>query len=99
MQTLIVDVKSNQDEEYESDIKLEKLRERYDDELYIWKIRKATSDYGVLGISLGASAQDIRKAYTYLSEKVHPNKNKSHGATEAFKKLQSAYNSLKKRAN
>ena len=68
------------------------------DEQYIKKIGAAISSYGILGIKPGASAQEIRKAYTFLSKKVHPDKNKSHGATEAFKKLQSAYNSLKKRA-
>ena len=51
--------------------------------------------YDVLGVSRGASADDIRKAYKKLSRKFHPDKNPDdQGAAERFKEVQEAYQVL-----
>ena len=41
-----------------------------------------------------AQCTQVKSAYRRLSKKVHPDKNKAEGATEAFKKLSVAYKSL-----
>ena len=51
--------------------------------------------YDVLGVSRGASGDDIRKAYKKLSRKFHPDKNPDdQGAAERFKEVQEAYQVL-----
>ncbi|KAM7539342.1 hypothetical protein Aperf_G00000055236 [Anoplocephala perfoliata] len=50
--------------------------------------------YDVLGVSKDASEDDIKRAYKSLARKYHPDKNKAPGATEAFKKIGSAFNVL-----
>ena len=47
--------------------------------------------YDVLGVSKSATGDEIKKAYRKKSLKVHPDKNKSEKAQEAFKKLSQAY--------
>ena len=47
--------------------------------------------YERLGLSKGASSQEIRKAYLNLSRTEHPDKG---GNEEKFKKLQEAYEIL-----
>ena len=47
--------------------------------------------YERLGLSKGASSQEIRKAYLNLSRTEHPDKG---GSEEKFKKLQEAYEIL-----
>ena len=54
--------------------------------------------YRVLGLSRGASDEDIKKAYRTLSRKYHPdaninNPNKAQ-AEERFKEVQEAYNQI-----
>ena len=54
--------------------------------------------YSVLGVSRGASDEEIKKAYRNLSRKYHPdanvnNPNKAQ-AEEKFKDIQSAYNQI-----
>lgn len=50
--------------------------------------------YKILGISKGASDDDIKKAYRKLALKYHPDKNKSKGAEERFKEVAEAYEVL-----
>ncbi len=50
--------------------------------------------YEVLGISKGASKDDIKSAYRKLAKKYHPDINKEPGAEEKFKEVQEAYDIL-----
>lgn len=50
--------------------------------------------YEVLGLSKGASAQEIKKAYRKLSKQYHPDINKAPDADEKFKEITEAYEVL-----
>ncbi|VDN16005.1 unnamed protein product [Dibothriocephalus latus] len=50
--------------------------------------------YKVLGVSKDASEDEIKRAYKGLARKFHPDKNRAPGATEAFKKIGSAFSTL-----
>ncbi|PAE23298.1 MULTISPECIES: molecular chaperone DnaJ [Bacillaceae] len=50
--------------------------------------------YEVLGISKGASKDEIKKAYRKLSKKYHPDINKEPDADEKFKEVKEAYEVL-----
>jgi molecular chaperone DnaJ len=56
----------------------------------------ATRDlYGALGVSKGASAEEIKKAYRKLARQYHPDKNPGDAAAEErFKEVQHAYDVL-----
>ncbi|KAJ8573878.1 hypothetical protein K7X08_010389 [Anisodus acutangulus] len=50
--------------------------------------------YSILGLEKLCSVEEIRKAYRKLSLKVHPDKNKSPGSEESFKKVSKAFRCL-----
>ena len=50
--------------------------------------------YDVLGISRGASEEDVRKAFRRLALEYHPDRNKKEGAEERFKEINEAYQVL-----
>ena len=65
--------------------------------------RDEDSDYKILEIEKSASDEEIKKAYRKMANKFHPDKVASEGeevqraATEKFKKVQEAYENIKKR--
>lgn len=50
--------------------------------------------YEVLGLTKGASEDEIKKAYRQLAKKYHPDINKEPGAEEKFKEINEAYDTL-----
>lgn len=47
--------------------------------------------YDILGVSKGASAEEIKKAYRKLALEWHPDRNKAANANEKFKEINEAY--------
>ena len=50
--------------------------------------------YEVLGVSSGATAEEIKKSYYSLALKYHPDRNKEPSAAEFFTKISQAYEIL-----
>merc|ERR1712107_98064 len=58
------------------------------------KLKMGKDYYTILGVSRGASDDEIKKAYRKLALKYHPDKNQSPGAEERFKEICEAYDVL-----
>jgi len=58
------------------------------------KIKGMKNFYDMLGVPKNASMDDIKKAYKKAAIKLHPDKNPSPEAEEAFKKVNAAYQCL-----
>ncbi len=54
----------------------------------------AEDPYKLLGISKGASDDEVRKAYRALAKKLHPDVNPDPAAADRFKKISAAYSLL-----
>src|SRR3954451_5638445 len=54
----------------------------------------ATDYYGVLGLTPGATDNDIKKAYRRLARDLHPDVNPDPGAQERFQEVSKAYQAL-----
>jgi len=50
--------------------------------------------YDILGVSRGASKDELKRAYRRLARKYHPDVNKEPGAEEKFKEINRAYEVL-----
>lgn len=60
------------------------------------KYKKPLKDYyQVLGVSSGASQQDIKRAFKFCAKTYHPDVNNDPGATRQFQELVEAYQILK----
>jgi DnaJ-class molecular chaperone len=51
--------------------------------------------YSILGVNQQASLEEIKKQYRLLAKKYHPDRNKSADASDMFKKISTAYETLK----
>jgi DnaJ-class molecular chaperone len=49
------------------------------------RIKNCRDFYEILGVPKTATEADLKKAYRKLALQFHPDKNKTSGATEAFK--------------
>ncbi|KAH6809061.1 DnaJ heat shock amino-terminal domain protein [Perilla frutescens var. frutescens] len=58
------------------------------------EIKRKKDYYEILGLEKNCTAEDVKRAYRKLSLKVHPDKNKSPGAEEAFKMVSKAFQCL-----
>jgi len=59
------------------------------------QILRAKDFYSILGVSRDADESTLKKAYRKKALKCHPDRNKSPGSEEAFKKLSKAYDVLR----
>ena len=50
--------------------------------------------YDVLGLSRGASEEEIKRTFRKLALEYHPDRNKDEGAEEKFKEINEAYQVL-----
>ncbi|GBG31410.1 Adenylate cyclase type 10 [Hondaea fermentalgiana] len=60
----------------------------------VQEITRCKELYAMLGLSRGASAAELKKAYRKKAVKVHPDKNSAPGADEAFKSINRAFSIL-----
>ena len=57
----------------------------------IFRVRNETDYYKIVGVTKDHSESDLKKAYRKNALRLHPDKNKVPGASEAFKKFSNAY--------
>ena len=63
---------------------------------FITSTTSSTGDdyYQTLGVDEKASEKEIKKAFRKLAMKYHPDKNKSKGAVQRFRKIAEGWNKL-----
>eukprot|EP00727_Mastigamoeba_balamuthi_P012603 m51a1_g7966 hypothetical protein (388) ;mRNA; f:244634-246629 len=62
------------------------------DRAEVQRVLRAGDDYyAILGLQRGAELVDVKRSYKKLALRMHPDKNHSPGAEDAFKKLAQAY--------
>lgn len=54
----------------------------------------AVDPFHLLGVSRGASAEEIKRAYLKRAKELHPDRNKAPDAQQAFQQLQDAYSAI-----
>jgi len=57
-------------------------------------VRADEDYYSLLGVSRGADARELKRAYRQLARKYHPDVNKEPGAEDKFKQISNAYEVL-----
>lgn len=72
----------------------EKMKYTEENVELVRNIKRNNDYYAILGLEKNCSVEEIRKAYRKLSLKVHPDKNKTPGSEEAFKKVLKAFTCL-----
>ncbi|KNC73910.1 hypothetical protein SARC_13530, partial [Sphaeroforma arctica JP610] len=65
------------------------------DQVVIQRINESRTHYDVLAVLRNCSEKDIQKAYRRLARQLHPDKTKTEGAEEAFKKVSASFELLK----
>ena len=58
------------------------------------RILKASNLYEILGVEKTCDNNDLKRSYRKIAAKVHPDRCKDPGATEAFQKVSHAYQTL-----
>lgn len=59
------------------------------------KIKACTNYYTILGVEKGVNDDDLRKQFRKLALQYHPDKNRAPGSSDAFKKINSAFDTLR----
>lgn len=59
------------------------------------KIKACTNYYQILNVRKGVDQDELKKQYRKLALQYHPDKNRAPGASEAFKKINSAFDTLR----
>ena len=66
------------------------------DDAEVQRVLKAKSDYAVLQLAPGTNAALVRRRYREMAVRLHPDKCKVQGASDAFQRLVRAYQQLNK---
>lgn len=79
---------------YEESTTRNRHKENTEQSEAVRKIKNCKDYYEILGVPKTVGEGDLKKAYRKLALQFHPDKNKSSGATDAFKKIGQAFSVL-----